>query len=414
MQKNTASQKFVVFAFNRTTNAPITGDAANITANLQIDFGTSTATNDVNPTELEDGFYSFDATQAETNGDSLVIYPASVTSDIQVIGVPAVLYTVSTGSPDEVVQTVDNNVLAAGATGFAAIDTVVDAVKVITDQFVFTTANQVDSNMLAISSDGTAADNLELQYDGTGLIGDNFPSTQEQIGNISSGAGGLSRVQASFTNTDGGTETNAAADTETLNGTVHTIDDNAGNTDYYYEFDLGVSGVATSILWNGYVNSNGDSAAVQLYNWVGAAFEDVDSITGSNGTTISEMTFPSPNKYTGTGANSGKVRFGFNSATATSVSTDRVLCVYTSIVQESLIFSSGIAQAGGNNSIQLASGAVGSNDQFRRAKVILISGTGAGQEAIITSSLASTDTLTTTPAWSTNPDSTSYTISYVL
>ena len=56
MQKNTASQKFVVFAFNRTTNVPLTGDAANITANLQKDFGTSTATNDVNPTELEDGF----------------------------------------------------------------------------------------------------------------------------------------------------------------------------------------------------------------------------------------------------------------------------------------------------------------------------------------------------------------------
>ena len=108
MQKNTASQKFVVFAFNRTTNVPITGDAANITANLQKDFGSTTGTNDTNPTELEDGYYAFDATQAETNADSLVIYPVSSTSDIQVIGVPAQMFTVSTGSPDEVAQTADH------------------------------------------------------------------------------------------------------------------------------------------------------------------------------------------------------------------------------------------------------------------------------------------------------------------
>lgn len=70
------------------------------------------------------------------------------------------------------------------------------------------------------------------------------------------------------------------------------------------------------------------------------------------------------------------------------------------------IFAEGTAQAGGNNTIQLASGDVTTNDQFRRSKVITIGGTGTGQEAIITSSVASTDTLTVTPAWLTNPDAT--------
>jgi len=116
MQKNTASQKFVVFAFNRTNNVPLAGDAANITANLQKDFGTSTATNDTNPTELEDGYYAFDATQAETDADSLVIYPVSSTSDIQVIGVPGQMFTVSAGSPDEIVQS-GNNFTRIGAGG---------------------------------------------------------------------------------------------------------------------------------------------------------------------------------------------------------------------------------------------------------------------------------------------------------
>ena len=71
------------------------------------------------------------------------------------------------------------------------------------------------------------------------------------------------------------------------------------------------------------------------------------------------------------------------------------------------IFADGTAQAGGNNTIQLASGDVTVNDQFVRSKVIITGGTGVGQEAIITDSVASTDTLTITPAWLTNPDATS-------
>jgi hypothetical protein len=93
MQKNVASQKWTVFAFDRTDNSPQTGDAANITANIKIDGGAAGATNDTNPTELEDGYYEFDLTQAETNGNLLQLFPASGTADIQVIGVPGAIYT---------------------------------------------------------------------------------------------------------------------------------------------------------------------------------------------------------------------------------------------------------------------------------------------------------------------------------
>jgi hypothetical protein len=93
LRKNTAGQKWIVFAFNRTTNAPQTGDAANITANLRLDGGAANAVDDTNPTELEDGYYAFDLSQAEANGDSIVICPASTTADIQVIGVPGAVWT---------------------------------------------------------------------------------------------------------------------------------------------------------------------------------------------------------------------------------------------------------------------------------------------------------------------------------
>jgi len=92
MLKNMAGQTWAVFAFDRTDNTPKTGDSANITANLRID-GVQNAIDDTNPTEQEDGYYNFTLTQAETNGDHLVICPVSGTGNIQVIGVPGALYT---------------------------------------------------------------------------------------------------------------------------------------------------------------------------------------------------------------------------------------------------------------------------------------------------------------------------------
>lgn len=48
-------------------------------------------------------------------------------------------------------QTGDSYALAAGATGFAAIDTVVDAVKAKTDSLTFTVATKVDANVQTVN-----------------------------------------------------------------------------------------------------------------------------------------------------------------------------------------------------------------------------------------------------------------------
>lgn len=97
MIKNTADQKWIVFAFDATTGLAKTGDAAQITANLRKDYGGAAAITDTNPTELEDGFYAFDMAQAETNADHLLICPASSTANIVVIGCPSVIFTEPTG-----------------------------------------------------------------------------------------------------------------------------------------------------------------------------------------------------------------------------------------------------------------------------------------------------------------------------
>lgn len=87
MFKYTAGQKIRVFAFDRATAAPVTGDAANITCKVSINNGTAVALADTNPTETEDGYYLFDLAITETNGDTLDFYPESSTSGVQVITV---------------------------------------------------------------------------------------------------------------------------------------------------------------------------------------------------------------------------------------------------------------------------------------------------------------------------------------
>ena len=100
LQKNVASQKWVVFAFDETDNTAKTGDSASITANVRIDGAAADAVDDEHPTELEDGYYIFDITATESNGECIVICPASETANIQVIGCPMCVYTTPANFPD--------------------------------------------------------------------------------------------------------------------------------------------------------------------------------------------------------------------------------------------------------------------------------------------------------------------------
>lgn len=99
MFKNVTGQKFLVFAFADAGHAsldagePVTGDAAQITGKVRKDYGAATSITDTNPTEIEDGFYEFDAAQAETNANVLDVLPESSTDGVQVVGVPARIYT---------------------------------------------------------------------------------------------------------------------------------------------------------------------------------------------------------------------------------------------------------------------------------------------------------------------------------
>ncbi len=175
MFKNTASQKWIVFAFDETDNSAKTGDAAQITANIRIDGGGANAVDDTNPTELEGGYYVFDITAAETNGDYVLICPASSTSDIQVIGCPAAVFTrppyfnalsiESDGDLTQVntldghtVQTGDSYAIVNGDHGLVSIQDDVDDILADTNELQTNQGKSFHNGMVWVNEDeGTAS-----------------------------------------------------------------------------------------------------------------------------------------------------------------------------------------------------------------------------------------------------------------
>ncbi len=135
--RNVASQKIAVFAYDKTTGAAKTGDAANITAYLSKDWGAAAAVADTNPTEMDatnmPGWYAFDLAQAETNAEVMVIAPKSVTANVVIDQVQVfteyltpdrivLLDTLSEGVP------LADNAVSAAALSAAAIDEILDEV----------------------------------------------------------------------------------------------------------------------------------------------------------------------------------------------------------------------------------------------------------------------------------------------
>lgn len=122
--KNTASQKIHVYAYDSTTGAAKTGDAANITGYVSLD-GVANAIDDTNPAEVDatnmPGIYAFDLAQAETNCDAFALYAKSATANIRLE--PIIGFTV----PANLKSAIDNYSATRGLSGTALPAAAADA-----------------------------------------------------------------------------------------------------------------------------------------------------------------------------------------------------------------------------------------------------------------------------------------------
>lgn len=195
-------------------------------------------------------------------------------------------------------------------------------------------------NIAKISGASIAADNLELQYDTTGLTGDTFPGTQAQLNNISSGTAAVNTVAESFTAAGAEPETNTYTATQQLDLTYHIVEDDATSTEFYYQFDVGSNGVPVSIQWEGYAQGINDTYTIKAYNWAGTSWDVVGSLAASVGTTRITQTYDLTTAHVGTSANAGKVRWQVTSANGDAFATDRILCSYA-VVATSVGYANG-------------------------------------------------------------------------
>ncbi len=193
----------------------------------------------------------------------------------------------------------------------------------------------MSSDVTAISTDTVAADNLESQFDTTGLTGDTFPSTQSQLSNIANVGSAVHKSADSYTLTIGTQSANTVADTEALNAVRHTHTDTAGAIDYYYEFSIG-SGIPASIQITGYVNGGNDDIGIYGYDWVTSAWVQIGTFFGKNNSNNEVNSYDLFVDMVGTGANEGLVRTRFYTAsglTSATVAVDQIFVAFNQGVE---------------------------------------------------------------------------------
>ena len=176
----------------------------------------------------------------------------------------------------------------------------------------------------------TAHANIISQYDGTGLSGDTFPSTQSQLSGLTNVGAAINRPAASYALTTGTQSANTFAETAALDGINHEHIDTAGVMDLYYEFNIG-SGISSSVQVSGYMNGNNDDIDVYGYDWVAAAWVQIGNIDGQGSSVNQVNSFDMFIDMVGSGANSGIVRVRFYKAsglTSATLAIDQIFVAF--------------------------------------------------------------------------------------
>ena len=139
-------------------------------------------------------------------------------------------------------------------------------------------------NVTQISGDSTAADNLELMYDGTGYIANSAPASRDQIAAL---AGGVSIKQVAESSVvTQGTETNTYVATQVHDSTDYIVTDSGAGAgiDFYLQFDVGAGGVPIEFHMHGYYDEGlgaTNSLDIQAYNFNLSAWQTIQTITNA-------------------------------------------------------------------------------------------------------------------------------------
>jgi len=151
---------------------------------------------------------------------------------------------------------------------------------------------------------------------------------QSTVSNISITGSPSYVAPSSYVLTTGNQTSGTYSNVDTSNGVYHVHTDTAGVLSLYYEYTLRSDQQAVNLTFKGRITSSNDSMTVEAYDWIAAAFVPLFTLAGVNTTTDTNQSIPLVGKYTGTGANIGKVRIRFVNAVALTTATLYVdLCI---------------------------------------------------------------------------------------
>ena len=230
-------------------------------------------------------------------------------------------------------QTGDSYALANGVTGFAAIDTVVDAILVNTSTDI----------PAAIGGIGTAG-GASISVDST---------TSNETGGITGVTSGTTLVGTSTaTSTDTTSDYLAAS---VVDGEYHIITHAANAIDVVYQFLTGGGTEPVAVDWTGYLASVNDTVTISAWDHVGVGWEAIGSIAGTGGTTNSVVNPTLFTRHRGTSAAElGKVyiRLHCTGQSSPVLSTDQLIVEYA-------VTSRSVGYANGSVWIDTVSGIAG-------------------------------------------------------
>lgn len=364
MFKNVASQKISVFAFDTTTGAAKTGDAANITVYVNKEWAGVNALTDASATEIDStnakGWYLFDVSQTETNADALLFTGKSSTANISVVG--QLIYSMP---PNFTTASIDSN----GR---------VDVIKV-----AGTTQTARDIGTSVLLSAGTGTGQLDftsgvVKANATQWLGGTIPAV-----NVT----GVPLVDLKYTLGTISPATAGSVRADAVTGAVGSVTGlTASNLDAAIS-----SRMASYTQPTGFLAATFPGSVASPTNITAGTITTATNVTTVNGLAANVITATS---IAADAITAAKVADG---------TIDRATFAADTGLQP---IRSSTAQAGSATTITLDASASASNNFYNNDIVYITGGTGVGQARFITAYVGATK-VATVATWVTNPDNTS-------
>lgn len=214
MFKNVASQKVVLYAYNSTTGAPVTGltTGATFAPYVSINGAAPAALGTTTVTELDatnlPGWYAVQPSQGETNGDMLLFGGKSSTSNVYINGFP-----IFTDPPNYTTLSVDGSgrvdvIKVAGTTQTArdiGASVLLAAAQKVDVDTIKTQAVTCAAGVTVLASVGTAATSTAQTGDNFARLGAPAVTVSADIAAIQAKTVNLPAAPASTTNITAGT-----------------------------------------------------------------------------------------------------------------------------------------------------------------------------------------------------------------